>query len=167
MNDLTYADVVRILNLIDASADVNAKVKLGKLSIKLKCAGAELAPRSVAALAPTGQKPIPVPAAAVAATIDSATALAKFPDATPVLAPMSGVFYCAPGVGKPAFVEIGQKVEAGDQLGIVEVMKLFTPLITETDGTVVAILVNNQQNVTKDDLLMLIEESLSTGNNAA
>ena len=53
-------------------------------------------------------------------------------------------------------MEVGQAVSAGDQLGIVEVMKLFTPLTSEMDGTVVAVFVENQQTVNKDDVLMLI-----------
>jgi len=70
--------------------------------------------------------------------------------------PSAGRYYSRPAPDEPPFVEVGQEVRKGDQLGIVEVMNLFTPLNAEADGTVVAILVENHQSVAQDDVLMLI-----------
>ena len=153
MSELSYSDVVRILGLIDRAEDVDIELQTGALSLKVKRAGAGAAPKAAAPVKPVAA----APAAAVASGVaDSAAKMAEFPDATPIRAPMSGMFYASPAPGKPAFVEVGQAVSAGDQLGIVEVMKLFTPLTSEMDGTVVAVFVENQQTVNKDDVLMLI-----------
>lgn len=157
MSELSYSDVVRILGLVDRVEDVDIELQTGALSLKVKRAGA--APKAAAPVKPVTAAPEPAaaPAAAVASGVaDSAAKMAEFPDATPIRAPMSGMFYASPAPGKPAFVEVGQAVSAGDQLGIVEVMKLFTPLTSEMDGTVVAVFVENQQTVNKDDVLMLI-----------
>ena len=152
MSELSYSDVVRILGLIDRAEDVDIELQTGALSLKVTRAGAGAAPKAAAPV-----KPVAAPAAAPASGVaDSAAKMAEFPGATPIRAPMSGMFYASPAPGKPAFVEVGQAVSAGDQLGIVEVMKLFTPLTSEMDGTVVAVFVENQQTVNKDDVLMLI-----------
>ena len=63
-----------------------------------------------------------------------------------VTAPSVGVFWAAPQPGKPAFVEIGSEVEAGDTLCIVEVMKLMNNVTTDVAGTVVAV---HQENATQ------------------
>lgn len=58
-------------------------------------------------------------------------------------APMVGVFYCAPSPNDPPFVKVGQKVKAGDTLGIIEAMKIMNPLEATQNGIIEEILVNN------------------------
>lgn len=158
MSDLTFGNVVWMLELIDAAEDVDIELQSGEWSVKVTRARAQGAPRPMASEADPKDRDPPL-AAPPAAPTEGAVARPDFPDAVPVTAPMSGVFYSAPAPGKPAFVEVGQQVQAGEQLGIVEVMKLFTSLTAEADGTVVAIMVEDQQSVTKDDVLMRIESS--------
>jgi acetyl-CoA carboxylase biotin carboxyl carrier protein len=159
MSDLTYQDVIRILKLVDSAAGVDFELESGDLRLKVtrSVGAAGLVPAQPAVptprAAPSTPGATPVPAAAPAS---HEAVVAKFPDATPVKAPMGGVFYATPAPGRPPFVEIGQEVHKGDQLGIVEVMKLFTPITAQTDGVVVAVLVDNQQTVAKDDVLMLV-----------
>jgi acetyl-CoA carboxylase biotin carboxyl carrier protein len=57
--------------------------------------------------------------------------------------PMVGVYYAAPNPGEPAFIKVGQKVKAGDTIGIVEAMKIMNPIQATQDGTIAEILVNN------------------------
>ncbi|AWT49400.1 acetyl-CoA carboxylase biotin carboxyl carrier protein [Psychrobacter sp. YP14] len=57
--------------------------------------------------------------------------------------PMVGVFYAAPSPNDPPFVTPGQKVQAGDTLGIIEAMKIMNPLEATQSGIVDAILVEN------------------------
>ncbi len=57
--------------------------------------------------------------------------------------PMVGVYYAAPNPGEPAFVKVGQKIKAGDTIGIVEAMKIMNPIQATQDGTIAEILVNN------------------------
>ena len=53
-----------------------------------------------------------------------------------VLASTVGVFYCAPQPGAPPFVEEGDLVARGDQVGILEVMKLMIPVEADCAGRV-------------------------------
>ncbi|WP_201556173.1 acetyl-CoA carboxylase biotin carboxyl carrier protein [Psychrobacter sp. 72-O-c] len=61
--------------------------------------------------------------------------------------PMVGVFYSAPSPNDPPFVKIGQKVQAGDTLGIIEAMKIMNPLEATQSGVVDEILVDNSEVV--------------------
>ncbi len=61
--------------------------------------------------------------------------------------PMVGVFYSAPTPNDPPFVKVGQKVQAGDTLGIIEAMKIMNPLEATQSGVVDEILVNNSDVV--------------------
>ncbi len=61
--------------------------------------------------------------------------------------PMVGVFYAAPSPNDPPFVKVGQKVQAGDTLGIIEAMKIMNPLEATQSGIIDEILVNNSEVV--------------------
>ena len=61
--------------------------------------------------------------------------------------PMVGVFYAAPSPNDPPFVTPGQKVQAGDTLGIIEAMKIMNPLEATQSGIIDAILVDNGEVV--------------------
>ena len=67
----------------------------------------------------------------------------KAPSGKIETAPMVGVFYSAPSPNDPPFVKVGQKVEAGDQLGIIEAMKIMNPLEATQSGIIEEILVSN------------------------
>ncbi len=56
---------------------------------------------------------------------------------------MVGVFYVAPSPNDPPFVKVGQQVQAGDTLGIVEAMKIMNPLEATQSGIIAEILVQN------------------------
>ena len=61
--------------------------------------------------------------------------------------PMVGVFYSAPSPNDPPFVKVGQKVQAGDTLGIIEAMKIMNPLEATQSGIIDEILVDNSEVV--------------------
>lgn len=157
MSELTYRDVVRLLELIDISDSVALELTMGDLRLSVEREGGG----STQARPRIDAKPVSASAVAretkPAAPVARSDAASNHPDAIPVSAPMGGMFYAAPAPGKPPFVIEGQDVKAGDQLGIVEVMKLFTAITAPCDGKVVSITVANQDTVAKDDVLMLIE----------
>ena len=74
-----------------------------------------------------------------------------------VESPMVGVFYRAPNPGAPPFVEIGDVVEPGQTLCVLEAMKLFNELKSDAAGVVRAIHVENAQPVEYGQLLFEIE----------
>ena len=71
--------------------------------------------------------------------------------------PLAGTFYRAPAPGARPFVEVGVAVEAGEQVGIVEVMKLMNSIKTPVKGMVRQILAENETTVKMGQTLMIIE----------
>jgi acetyl-CoA carboxylase biotin carboxyl carrier protein len=74
-----------------------------------------------------------------------------------ITSPMVGTFYRSPAPGKPAFVEIGQKVKAGDVVCIVEAMKMMNQVKSDVDGVVREIYIEDGQPVEFDQPLISIE----------
>lgn len=77
---------------------------------------------------------------------------------TAVSAPVMGTFYSAPKPGDPDFVRIGDVVEAGTQVAVVEVMKLMTPVLAGVAGTVTAVCVDNGALVDFEQPLFRVRE---------
>lgn len=70
-----------------------------------------------------------------------------------------GTFYCAPEPGAPPFVEVGGSVHVGQQIAIVEAMKLMIPIEADVDGLVREVLKGDGQPVEFGEPLFLIEPS--------
>lgn len=71
--------------------------------------------------------------------------------------PMVGTFYRKPSPDKEVFVKVGDKINQGDVVAIVEAMKLFNEIESEVSGTVVKILMDDQTPVEYDQPLFLID----------
>ena len=113
---------------------------------------------SVGAAAPTHAAPMAAaPAVATPASAPTAAAgdMSKHPGA--VKSPMVGTAYLSPEPGKPVFVNIGDKVTAGQTLLIIEAMKTFNPIKAPKAGTVTQILIDNARPVEFGEPLMIVE----------
>ncbi|MFB6099595.1 MAG: acetyl-CoA carboxylase biotin carboxyl carrier protein, partial [Salinibacter sp.] len=75
-----------------------------------------------------------------------------------VKAPIVGTFYRAPSPDADPFVEVGDSVEEGDVLCIIEAMKLMNEIECETSGTVKEILVEDAEPVEFDQPLFILDE---------
>ncbi|MGM4917976.1 acetyl-CoA carboxylase biotin carboxyl carrier protein [Tardiphaga sp. 813_E8_N1_3] len=113
---------------------------------------------SVAAAVPAyAQAPAagPAPVAVVAAAAPAAADMTKHPGAVP--SPMVGTVYRAPEPGKPAFIEVGTKVAAGQTLVIIEAMKTMNQIPAPRAGTVTQILIEDGSPVEYGEALVIIE----------
>lgn len=98
-------------------------------SVQAPVAAVPVAAAPVAAAAPV------VPTAPVAPEIEE--------ERVTINSPMVGTFYRSPSPGSKPFVDIGQKVKAGDTVCIIEAMKLLNEIEAESDGVIREILVEN------------------------
>ena len=74
-----------------------------------------------------------------------------------VVAPLTGVYYAAPSPTSPPFVAVGDLVEIGQAVALVEAMKVFNEIQAEVAGRVTALVATNGNVVQKGDVLMRIE----------
>ena len=74
----------------------------------------------------------------------------------PVLSPMAGIFYRRPSPDAETFCEEGDRVEAGDVVGLIEVMKLFNEITAPVTGVVSKFAVENEERVEADQPLLYI-----------
>lgn len=95
------------------------------------------------------------PAAPVAAT-PVASAEAKY---ITIKSPMIGTFYRSTGPDKAPFVNVGDAIEVGKPVCIIEAMKLFNEIESEIKGTIVKVLVNDASPVEYDQPLFLVDPS--------
>lgn len=77
---------------------------------------------------------------------------------TEIVSPLPGVFYRSPGPDKDPFLHPGDKVESGQAVGLVEVMKQFTEITSNVSGTVASIEVENAATVNPGTVLVIVDE---------
>lgn len=74
-----------------------------------------------------------------------------------IKSPIVGTFYRSPSPDKPAYVKVGDRVEQGAVVCIIEAMKLFNEIESDITGTIVKVAVEDAQPVEYDQVLFLVE----------
>lgn len=110
-------------------------------------AGAPIEYSNLAATAPQFSSPT---------TPASSSSKKKAASGTPVVSPMVGLFYRAPSPNDPNFVEVGERVEIGQTVGLIETMKVFNEITSEVEGIVLDIKALSGALVETGDVLMTI-----------
>lgn len=150
--------IKKLIDLLEESNLAELEIKEGEEVVRLsrvpKGGVAVAAQPAVAAVAPQATPAAPVAAPPAAAT--EAGKSDELPAGTVVRAPIVGTFYAAASPDDEPFVKVGQKVQAGDTLGIIEAMKMFNQIEADVSGTVVAIQVENGQPVEFDEAMFVI-----------
>jgi acetyl-CoA carboxylase biotin carboxyl carrier protein len=126
------------------------KVRVAKTLTAAPVQYAVPAPAPAAAPAPA-HAPAATPAAAPAAAAPARAAGEE------VKSPMVGTVYLQPSPGSPAFVKVGDAVEAGQTLFIIEAMKTMNPIPAPRAGKIVQILIDDAQPVEFGEPLAIIE----------
>jgi acetyl-CoA carboxylase biotin carboxyl carrier protein len=143
-----------LIELFESSAIGELEIAEGEERVRITRAPPAGAPAAVIHSAPAVQTIVagaqatqPVPSPAVVPTE---------PEGHVVKSPMVGTFYRAGAPGSKAFVEVGDTVQAGDPLCIIEAMKLMNEIEADKGGVVKAILAENGQPVEYGQPLVVI-----------
>ena len=160
---LTFKEVSEIMKIIDASECEEVVLELEDFRLVVRRGGTDTPPpiarqETASAVAAPSAPPSSTPIAT--STSAPSPASAQPEDAkvsgTEVRAPMVGSFYRRPSPDQPAFVELETKVQPGDPLCLIEVMKLYTTIEATVAGTVKQIAAEDGQLVEFDQLLFVI-----------
>ncbi|WEM42129.1 acetyl-CoA carboxylase biotin carboxyl carrier protein [Photobacterium sp. DA100] len=146
--------IKKLIELVEESGIAELEISEGEESVRISRATAPVAAPAQVIAAPA---PVAAPAAPAAAPAAEAPAAAAAPAGHQVLSPMVGSFYRAPSPDAKPFVEVGQTVNVGDTLCIVEAMKMMNQIEADKAGTVVAILAEDGDAVEFDQPLVIIE----------
>ncbi len=157
-------EVQNLIKLVSKSGVSEVKIEYNdyKLTIKNKSEAAvqqvvTAVPAAVPAAIPQAT---PVASAPAAPTAPAAQAPANEIDESKYItikAPIIGTFYRKPAPDKPPYVEVGDSINEGDIVCIIEAMKLFNEIESEVSGKIVKVLVEDATPVEFDQPLFLVE----------
>ena len=142
-----------LIALLEESDIAEIEIHEGEESVRISRHSQSAAPAVMQMPAMPAAAVAPAPAAAPAA--EAAEAVAH--SGHGVTAPMVGTFYRAPSPGAKPFVEVGQQVNEGDTLCIIEAMKMLNQIESDKAGVVKAVLVENGQPIEYGQPLVVIE----------
>ncbi len=150
--------VKKLIELLDESGISEIEITEGEESVRITRNPPSVAAPAPAYVTPAYAAPAPeAPPAAPPATA-AAPAAADESDGYAVTAPMVGTFYAASSPGSPPFVQVGDHVNEGDTLCIVEAMKMMNQIEAEVSGTVKSIRVQSGDPVEYGQILFVIDQ---------
>ena len=155
MSEPTEIDWAAQIEYLRELAHIVADEKLSRLEIESDGMTWTIKAASAAVIAAPVEMNVAGERIAVAAS--AAPAISSAPALTPLPSPMVGVFYHSPSPGEPNFVEIGDRVERGQTIGLIEAMKVFNEITAEASGIVAEIPAGNGQLVETGMPLMLLK----------
>ncbi|EAT7289302.1 acetyl-CoA carboxylase biotin carboxyl carrier protein [Salmonella enterica] len=151
--------IKKLIELVEESGISELEISEGEESVRISrtTANAGFPVMQQAYAAPMMQQPALSNAVAPVATPAMEAPAAAEISGHIVRSPIVGTFYRTPSPDAKAFIEVGQKVNVGDTLCIVEAMKMMNQIEADKAGTVKAILVESGQPVEFDEPLVVIE----------
>jgi len=145
--------VKKLIELLEESGIAEIEIHEGEESVRISRTSL-VAPAMMAAPAPVAAAPAPVAAAAPAAAEESDSGI---PSGHQVTSPIVGTFYRSSSPTAKSFVEVGQSVNVGDTLCIIEAMKIMNQIEADKGGVVKAVLAENGEPVEYGQPLFVIE----------
>jgi len=163
---MDFKQIQELIKLINKSniGEVTIEEKGFRITVKQKEEPAQHFVAAVPQALPSIQA-APAVAQTVAPAAAGATEKTKAAEAAPadnlvtIKSPMIGTFYRSSGPDKPAFINVGDDIELGKVVCIIEAMKLFNEIESEVKGKIVKVLVEDASPVEYDQPLFLVEPS--------
>lgn len=150
--------IKKLIEMIDESGIAEIEIHEGEESVRISRQSSLVAPMQVAAAPQFLAQAPQIPQAAPQGAAEPAKA--SDPDALTghvVRSPMVGTFYRSSTPESKPFVEVGQRVESGETLCIIEAMKILNQIESDKSGKIVKILVDNAKPVEYNQPLFVIE----------
>lgn len=151
-------DIRKIKKLIELLVETGIseiEIKEGEESVRLSRQIRPMEAQPISYVAPPA--PVVAPPALANPTTPENKSTEKHLSGHKIRSPMVGTMYTAPSPDAAQFVTVGQTVNAGDTLCIIEAMKMFNEIEADRSGIITAILVTNGEPVEYDQILFIIE----------
>ncbi|AIG65502.1 acetyl-CoA carboxylase biotin carboxyl carrier protein [Weissella tructae] len=149
--ELTLTDVERLMQQFEASE--LRELHLESAPVVLTLSKNEWHHQAMPTPAPVEQGPTGDTVSAMPMTGDAVTVAESATDTDAIKAELVGTVHLQASPEAEPFVQVGQKIKAGDQVAIIEAMKLMTPVISPVSGIIQTISVANNDVVAYDDVL--------------
>ena len=148
--------VKKLIELLDESGIAEIEITEGEESVRISRypPGATVAPIAVAAPAPVAA-PVPAP---VAAPAEAVAPVEPEEDGFEVTAPMVGTVYAASSPGAAPYVQVGDRVNEGDILCVIEAMKMMNQIEADVSGVIKSIRIQNGEPVEFGQTLFVIDQ---------
>ena len=138
-----------LINILEGSSVGELKLTEGETEITIR-----RSPHMVLTAVPTtGETQLGIPVANGIAGSQTP----KVDNSTPIVAPLTGVYYAAASPTTPPFVNVGEIIHVGQVVALVEAMKVFNEINAEVSGRVTSLIATNGNVVQKGDVLMRVE----------
>ena len=147
--------VKKLIELLDESGIAEIEITEGEESVRISRYSTN------APVAAPVQMQMPVAAAPAAAPVAAAPAVEVEDDGYNVTAPMVGTFYAASTPGAAAFVQVGDRVNEGDVLCIIEAMKMMNQIEADVAGVIKSIRIQDGDPVEYGQTLFVIDQRLA------
>ncbi len=163
---MTFKEIQDLIKLVNKSGLTEFKMKDGDFTVSIRTKSFSEAPiiQTGPAMMPVQNHLPPAQAAAppVAAPVTAPAAAkeeAKDDNAgyLEIKSPIVGTFYRSPSPDKEPFLKVGDMVNAGDTVCIVEAMKLFNEIESEVSGKVVKVVIDDASPCEYDQVLFLVD----------
>ncbi|XCI74960.1 MAG: acetyl-CoA carboxylase biotin carboxyl carrier protein [Flavobacteriales bacterium] len=153
-------DIKTLIQFVSKSEIYEVEIKLGntKVHIKNKVTSAQNAVLPPIQVLPNVSHPIPAVTEPPKEEKSEETSESRY---VTIKSPMIGTFYRCPTPDKPPHVKVGDKIEPGTKLCVIEAMKLFNDIEAEVAGKIVKIFVENASPVEYNQPLFLVDPNLS------
>ena len=151
--------VKKLIELLDESGIAEIEITEGEESVRIsRYSTSAPAPAAVYAAPAPAAAPAPQTAPAAAAAAPATPAPAEESEGFEVTAPMVGSFYSSASPGAAPFVQVGDQVNEGDTLCIIEAMKMMNQIEAEVAGVIKSIRVQNGDPVEYGQTLFVIDQ---------
>ena len=147
--------VKKLIELLDDSGIAEIEINEGEESVRISrySAHAPVAPAQVVAAAPVAAAPAAAPSAPAVAPVEAVDE-----DGFEVTAPMVGTYYAASSPGAAPYIQVGDRINEGDTLCIIEAMKMMNQIEADVSGVVKSIRIQNGEPVEFGQVLFVIDQ---------
>jgi len=153
-----YEEICELIQLVGSTGVASVEIEHAGSRVRIEGAPSRVVAVEASPVHPSGTVPAAIPVPAAGSGAETGTALGEEEELHYLTSPIVGTFYRAPNPDADPYVRVGDFVEQGKTLCIVEAMKLMNEIECDVSGTIVKVLPENAQPVEYGEHLFAIRQ---------